>query len=570
MANKMQLGVAGAGSMQTGVFMDIMSPMAARKKVPVEEEPVERPDDVVPTKPNETEAPAIEAKEAPDTEPTPEPEMEPAAEPEPEPVTEPVVESAIITPETTKGPRLLAGMNLPANWQWYAKGCAAFIFLVGGMTAAALLGNFTLGKVQAGSVQINPKDVKASQKAIDTASASYKFMLKYPDKTSQNYTLKDAGITVDSGKTVQAAQNSIKELGFKRLAWWHTTKIPLTIKKDDQLFQAFVAKNVAIANQVATDATISADDGEAVITPDKAGWTYSVPGGNQKIAAAAQALSPLSVSLIKTTVTPALTANDLTSAKNKITDYLNHTVTFTIGDRAIKASKAAMADWLDIQAQPDHKTADVSVNSGKIQVYLDSITRNDVYPARPQITMAAADGSTSVLSQGLNGQSITNLAEVVKAVASGLGQSPTAINQTLTIDSQNFTTVNAADYDKWILADLTNKRMYAYEHGNVVKTVLISAGAPATPTPVGTYKIYAKFASQNMTGANADGSRYYQPNVQWISYFYKDIAIHGNYWRPTSYFGNINASHGCIGTVNSDAKWFYDWAPVGTTVITTR
>ena len=112
--------------------------------------------------------------------------------------------------------------------------------------------------------------------------------------------------------------------------------------------------------------------------------------------------------------------------------------------------------------------------------------------------------------------------------------------------------------------------MYAYEHGNVVKTVLISAGAPATPTPVGTCKIYTKFASQNMTGANADGSRYYQPNVQWVSYFYKDIAIHGNYWRPTSYFGNINASHGCIGTVNTDAKWFYDWAPVGTTVITIR
>ena len=57
--------------------------------------------------------------------------------------------------------------------------------------------------------------------------------------------------------------------------------MPLTIAKNDAAFKAFVDKNVAIANQVATDATISADDGEAVITPDKAGWTYSVPGGNQ-------------------------------------------------------------------------------------------------------------------------------------------------------------------------------------------------------------------------------------------------------------------------------------------------
>ena len=572
MANKLQLSTAGVSYVQTGTFMDIMTPMAKRKVTIEEAEPETEIQETAPglDEPEVTTQPAEELQSAPD-EPLAEiPQI--AEEPQPEPTPEHTESPEMPLPESSKGPKLFKqrGPTLPAHWQWYASGVAGALVLVGGLTAAAYLGNFTLGKVRAGSVAIQPKNIVVSKKAIDTAAAHYTFTLAYPDKTAKTYQLKDAGITVDSNKTAAVANKAVKDLGWKRFAWWHTTTVPLTIAKNDADFKAFVDKNVAIANQVATDATISADDGEAVITPDKAGWTYSVPGGNQKIAAAAQALSPLSVSLIKTTVTPALTANDLTSAKNKITDYLNHTVTFTIGDRAIKASKAAMADWLDIQAQPDHKTADVSVNSGKIQVYLDSITRNDVYPARPQITMAAADGSISVLSQGLNGQSITNLAEVVKAVASGLGQSPTAINQTLTIDTQNFTTVNAADYDKWILADLTNKRMYAYEHGNVVNTVLISAGAPATPTPVGTYKIYTKFASQNMTGANADGSRYYQPNVQWVSYFYKDIAIHGNYWRPTSYFGNINASHGCIGTVNSDAKWFYDWAPVGTTVITIR
>ena len=51
-------------------------------------------------------------------------------------------------------------------------------------------------------------------------------------------------------------------------------------------------------------------------------------------------------------------------------------------------------------------------------------------------------------------------------------------------------------------------------------------------------------------------------------FFHGGYAIHGNYWRPASYFGNINSSHGCIGINVDDAAWIYDWAPIGTSIIT--
>jgi len=70
-----------------------------------------------------------------------------------------------------------------------------------------------------------------------------------------------------------------------------------------------------------------------------------------------------------------------------------------------------------------------------------------------------------------------------------------------------------------------------------------------------------------MSGPNTDGSRYVQPNVPWVNYFYRDYAIHGNYWRPTSYFGNVNSSHGCVGLLTNDAAWLYAWAPIGTAVV---
>ena len=112
--------------------------------------------------------------------------------------------------------------------------------------------------------------------------------------------------------------------------------------------------------------------------------------------------------------------------------------------------------------------------------------------------------------------------------------------------------------------------MYVHEYADVVRTFLISAGAPATPTVTGQYKIQTKLVSQDMSGANVDGSRYFQPRVPYVNYFYGGYAIHGNYWRPASWFGNINSSHGCVGLMTSDAEWLYYWAPVGTPVIIYR
>ena len=111
--------------------------------------------------------------------------------------------------------------------------------------------------------------------------------------------------------------------------------------------------------------------------------------------------------------------------------------------------------------------------------------------------------------------------------------------------------------------------MYAFDNGQLVNTFLVTAGAPATPTPIGEFHIWEKLPVQTMSGLNPDGTKYSQPNVPWINYFdHSGDAVHGNYWRPASYFGNINSSHGCVGVQVPEAEWIYNWAPIGTTVIT--
>jgi lipoprotein-anchoring transpeptidase ErfK/SrfK len=107
--------------------------------------------------------------------------------------------------------------------------------------------------------------------------------------------------------------------------------------------------------------------------------------------------------------------------------------------------------------------------------------------------------------------------------------------------------------------------MYAYQNSQLVNTFLVSAGKPSTPTPVGEFHIWDKLTSQTMTGPG-----YVQPNVPWVNYFnHSGDAIHGVYWRPASVFGNVNTSHGCVGVPVNIGEWIFNWAPIGTTVITT-
>ncbi len=119
---------------------------------------------------------------------------------------------------------------------------------------------------------------------------------------------------------------------------------------------------------------------------------------------------------------------------------------------------------------------------------------------------------------------------------------------------------------KWIDVDIGNQTISAYLGGTPLKTVLVSTGIARYPTVIGQYQIYVKVPSQTMRGGNRfSGTYYYLPGVPSVMYFYQGYAIHGTYWHHN--FGQP-MSHGCVNLTIEDAKWFYDWAEVGTTVVT--
>ncbi len=97
-------------------------------------------------------------------------------------------------------------------------------------------------------------------------------------------------------------------------------------------------------------------------------------------------------------------------------------------------------------------------------------------------------------------------------------------------------------------------RLYYYERGQLVRVLPVVFGKPSTPTPVGSFRVYAKTPGPSVV---------FGP---WALWYHGNYGIHGTNqehllredWR---YF-----SAGCTRNYNDNIVWLYERVPVGTPV----
>lgn len=118
--------------------------------------------------------------------------------------------------------------------------------------------------------------------------------------------------------------------------------------------------------------------------------------------------------------------------------------------------------------------------------------------------------------------------------------------------------------ERWIDVNLTTQRLTAYVGQTPVFSTAVSTGIWKYPTVVGTYRIYVKYGSATMSGGSG-ADYYYLPNVPYVMYFFRGYGLHGTYWHNN--FGRP-MSHGCVNLSVADAKWLFNFAEVGTKVVT--
>src|SRR5205814_1367661 len=107
--------------------------------------------------------------------------------------------------------------------------------------------------------------------------------------------------------------------------------------------------------------------------------------------------------------------------------------------------------------------------------------------------------------------------------------------------------------ERWIDVNLSRNWVTALEGDTPVRQIPATTGKSGFDTPTGTYQIYSRVFNETMDSLTIGIPRnaaegYYLKDIYYTQYFADGgIALHSNYWQPTSVFGSYATSHGCVG-----------------------
>ena len=397
---------------------------------------------------------------------------------------------------------------------------------------------------------------------------------------SRKAKLADLGYTVDVDATVDKI--------FAPNAQWTNYASALVSERDQPAVVVVDAKGVdkTIADLVATagtkavDARVDLTEGsdKFTVTPDVAGTTVDRASFQDVAQKAARTLSSATATIKFVTGEAAITTAEAEAVATKANALVATPLTVAAGEKTFAATDVEKAAWVKVPVV-DGALGEPTVDAASVAAWVSAKADEVKVAARTgNRTLSASTGEVlRVTTEARDGSEVVNAAAIGEAAAAGL-LAGTAYNgvfesnaiaatwneRRVATGAENLA-YPAADGEKWVDVNLSNHTMTAYEGGRaVIGPVSMVNGAPATPTVTGTFAIYTKYASQTMRGQNADGSNYVAENVPWVAYFTGGYALHGAPWRDS--FG-YTGSHGCINLPVATAKQVFDWAPIGTVVV---
>ena len=110
----------------------------------------------------------------------------------------------------------------------------------------------------------------------------------------------------------------------------------------------------------------------------------------------------------------------------------------------------------------------------------------------------------------------------------------------------------------YLVQAISEWQLYYYTSGRLQRVFPVVFGAPSTPSPIGSFRVYSK-----TTGPGPA----FGPLVLW---YHGNYGIHGTneehlLSRPSRYY-----SHGCTRNYNDNIRWLWPRIPVGTPVVNLR
>ena len=126
--------------------------------------------------------------------------------------------------------------------------------------------------------------------------------------------------------------------------------------------------------------------------------------------------------------------------------------------------------------------------------------------------------------------------------------------------------------ERWVDVNLSRQWATAAEGDTIVRGIPVTTGKAGFGTPTGTFTIFSRVYNETMDSAtigiprnSAEG--YYLKDIYYTQYFADGgVALHTNYWQPSSVFGAYPTSHGCVGMRQVDAAFLWDFVGNGSVV----
>lgn len=403
------------------------------------------------------------------------------------------------------------------------------------------------------------------------------------DGKTTSYGLDELGAKVDVDTTLNQIFAANNGLGSKLNALIKPSDIALATSFDDATTQIVVQSLTAASHIPATEATFAFDEESQSfkLVPGQAGAAINPDPLLAALQTAATTLESQSLSLSAEQVAPKITDDNAQAAADTANQLIGVDVTVTgrKGD-SFTASPADKAAWVTI---PNAESAEFvpTLDGTKVKEWVTAQATNANIETVTGVRKVNESGKeVAVATEAVDGWTVNNTDAITEAITNSLnGHQAYAgeftfdqtkaewTEQKIASGTENLA-YQAAPGEKWVDVDLGNNSVTAYEGGKaVLGPVGIVPGRPGLETPTGTYKVYLKYDVQTMRGLNPDGTRYVAPNVQYVSYFTGDIAFHAAPWQPSFGWSGPGGSHGCVNMSTSDAKFIFDWAGVGTTVV---
>ena len=410
----------------------------------------------------------------------------------------------------------------------------------------------------------------------------------------------DVAVTIDTGESTRTA--SLAELGYdidvdatvdavfvanKSWSSYATSLVAprgvdAVVDADPAQTATVVAGLVGQADKAGRDASVklAADKKSFVVSPAVVGQTIAPESFQDVVAAAARDLASAKATVKFVEAVPVVT----TAAAEEVADQANalvaRTVSVSDGEDAHKASKKLKASWVSIPTT-DGVLGSPTLKADKVQAWVDELAKDAKVTPRDGVRNVSQSGKVlAVVTKARDGATVTNAPALAQAAALAVtkgddykgtftyDKTPAKWTERKVARGAENLAYPATDGEKWIDVNLSRHTMTAYVGAKVVYgPVKMVNGSNLKPTATGTFHVYYKRELQTMRGSNADGSKYETPDVPWISYFHRGFALHGAPWRSSFGYAGVNGSHGCVNLPVSVAKWVYDFAPIGTTVV---